>query len=142
EYDTRCAQHVAARSPEDPSESPYTPALLSPEDGDWWFHHSLRSVIRQVDVPTQIQGQFQDEQTHPRGAAVLWQSLVVGQKQLLLTNGDHDTWIIGHGDDDYLGAYTPDLDLLSARVGWLDHFVRGVPNGIESQPRVRVLLES
>jgi putative CocE/NonD family hydrolase len=144
QYDPRCAEHVAARPAETETETAIKHTLLDDQDNDWWAEHSLRRVISSIDVPLQIVGMFQDEETQGRGPALLWQRATVGRKQLLLTNGDHDTWLFGRQDEDPTGtaSYTPDWIVQRAMGDWLDHYVAGVANGVESQPRVRVFLES
>src|SRR4051812_26459953 len=111
-------------------ESAYVQGEVGYEDNSWWHDHAIRSVIGNINVPLQIAGDTQDEQTLSRGPAIMWQQARVRQKQLLLTNGDHNSfWQLG------------DHDLLQARHDWLDHYVRGVANGIETQPRVRFYFE-
>lgn len=131
-----CLQHILQRDQTTvvlagkPQESAYVQGELGYEDNSWWHDHAIRSVIGNIDVPLQITGDTQDEQTLSRGPAIMWQQARVQAKQLLLTNGDHNSfWQSG------------DHDLLSARHAWLDHYVRGIDNGIEQQPRVRFFFE-
>ena len=101
------------------------------EDNDWWYVHSLRSLIGQVEVPVQILGQHQDDQTLARGNALLFERIRHGHKKLLLSNGDHNSWWISRHHE-----------VLAARTAWLDHYVRGIPNGADRDDRVRVFLET
>ena len=131
-----CWEHILQRNQatvllgDQPQESPYVQGELGYEDNSWWHEHAIRSVVGNIDVPLQIAGDTQDEQTLSRGPAIMWQQARVHEKQLLLTNGDHNSFWQLH-----------DTDLLTARHAWLDHYVRGVANGIEDQPRVRFFFE-
>jgi putative CocE/NonD family hydrolase len=128
-----CAEHHAMRPPENPGENSLVNVLLQDQDSDFWVNHSPKSVVDRIAVPTQINAQSGDEQIlgSTRGSGRLFQALPVADKQLLITNGDHNTW-----DD------APEPVITQARMAWLDHFVRGVDNGIDAQPRIRFLLES
>ncbi|MFA5890856.1 MAG: CocE/NonD family hydrolase [Actinomycetota bacterium] len=134
--DYRCLQHVLQRNPVpellagQPQESAYVQGELGYEDNSWWHNHAIRSIVGNIEVPLQITGGTQDEQTLSRGPAIMFQQAQPAAKQLLLTNGDHNSfWLLR------------DHDILAARQAWLDHYVRGVDNGIESQPRVRFFFE-
>jgi predicted acyl esterase len=77
----------------------------------WTIMHSLSQVERGLDAPIQINQQYQDEQTGPRGGYILWQHVPAGlPKRLVLSNGQHnpndpagdkgswlDCWLIDHG---------------------------------------------
>jgi uncharacterized protein len=129
--DARCREQIASRPPENAWESPYVHGLAGMEDNNWWYVHSLRSVIGQVEVPVQILGQHQDDQTLARGNAMLFDRIRHDRKQLLLSNGDHNTWWINRHHE-----------VLQARTDWLDRWVRGIRNGVDRQDRVRFFLET
>ncbi len=135
---SECRDHIASRPPENPWESPYLHGLAGTEDGDWWYIHSLRSAIDRVEVPIQIHGQYQDDQTLARGAAMLFDGVRHDRKQLLLTNGDHNSWWINRH-----------WEILAEREAWLDHYVlhaadRGAADEHRPSPfePVRIFLET
>ena len=132
-----CLEHVLTRNPippliagGSPAESAYVQGELGYEDNQWWRSVSPGDVVDRIRVPVQITGGAQDEQTLSRGPAAMFEALEVKEKQLILTNGDHNSFQFGF-----------DRDILSARKAWLDHYVRGVRNRIERAPRVRFLFE-
>jgi hypothetical protein len=47
------------------------------------------------------------------------------------SNGDHNTW--------WIKRHHP---VLEARTAWLDHYVRGLDNGADTDDRVRIFLET
>jgi putative CocE/NonD family hydrolase len=134
--DYRCLEHVLRREPVSQvaggsaQESPYLQGLAGMEDNAWWRSVSPSSVIDRIEVPVQITGNLQDDQTLARGPAAMWEALSEQRSQLLLTNGDHNSFWLNR-----------DRDLLSRREAWLDHYVRGEENGIEDEPRVQFFLE-
>lgn len=57
----------------------------------WAITHSLDQVEKGIDAPIQINQQYQDEQTGPRGGYILWQNVPRGvPKRLVLSNGQHN----------------------------------------------------
>jgi predicted acyl esterase len=57
----------------------------------WAIAHSLDRVERGLNAPIQINQQYQDEQTGPRGGYLLWQHVPRRlPKRLVLSNGQHD----------------------------------------------------
>jgi uncharacterized protein len=130
---TDCLMHTVTRQPENPGEHSLVTVLAQDVDSDFWYTHSPKSVVDRIEVPTQIQSQSGDEQIlqSTRGSSILFQQLRMEEKQLIITNGDHNTWE---------GPGEPALE--QARIDWLDRYVRGVSNGIDARPKVRVLLES
>jgi hypothetical protein len=128
-----CLMHTVTRQPENPGEHSLVTVLAQDVDSDFWYTHSPKSVVDRIDVPTQIQAQSGDEQIlqSTRGSSLLFQQLRMESKQLIVTNGDHNTWE---------GPGEPALE--QARIDWLDRYVRSVSNGVDAQPKVRVLLES
>jgi uncharacterized protein len=57
----------------------------------WAISHSLFRVESGLNAPIQINQQYQDEQTGPRGGYILWQHVPRGlPKRLVLSNGQHD----------------------------------------------------
>ena len=135
--DYECLERTLTRNPippliagGSPGESAYVQGELGYEDNQWWRSVSPGEFVGRIRVPVQITGQAQDEQTLSRGPAVMFEQLEVAEKQLILTNGDHNSFQFGR-----------DRDVLDARKAWLDRYVRGIDNGIENEPRVRFLFE-
>jgi predicted acyl esterase len=59
--------------------------------GSWAITHSLARVESGLNAPIQINQQYQDEQTGPRGGYILWQHVPRRlPKRLVLSNGQHD----------------------------------------------------
>jgi predicted acyl esterase len=57
----------------------------------WAVTHSLSGVEPAINAPIQINQQYQDEQTGPRGGYVLWQHVPARlPKRLVLSNGQHN----------------------------------------------------
>jgi predicted acyl esterase len=89
----------------------YTQTTATPDS--WAIQHSLDRVEHGLDAPIQINQQYQDEQTGPRGGYPLWQHVPSGlPKRLVLSNGQHnpndaagdkkawlDCWVIDDGHD-------------------------------------------
>jgi predicted acyl esterase len=67
----------------------YTQSQATPSS--WAISHSLYQVEAGLNAPIQINQQFQDEQTGPRGGYILWQHVPAGlPKRLVLSNGQHN----------------------------------------------------
>lgn len=135
--DYECFERTVTRNPVpptiaggSPAESAYVQGELGYEDNQWWRSVSPGDFVERIDVPVQIAGGAQDEQTLSRGPAEMFRELDVEEKQLILTNGDHTSFAFGQ-----------DRTIQDARKAWLDRYVRGIHNGIDKQPRVRFLFE-
>ena len=131
--------------------------------GTWGIEHSLFRVESGIRAPIQINQQYQDEQTGPRGGYGLWQQLPAGlPKRLVVSNGQHnpndpagdknawlDCWLIDEpagrpcetvtGENSAGGTVTVPVDSPSARV--LLYFESRV-GGPEGQLRNRPYLTS
>jgi uncharacterized protein len=67
----------------------YTQTTATPDS--WAIEHSLFQVERNLNAPIQINQQYQDEQTGPRGGYILWQHVPAWlPKRLVLSNGQHN----------------------------------------------------
>jgi predicted acyl esterase len=97
--------------------------LLHPTLDDWWRERGFRGNVNQFPVLV-IDGFFDVES---RGAFEGYQALRDSGAHLLVVGG-HDAAPVG-----------TDRGVPEAQA-WLDHFVRGVDNGVEQHPRVRMLL--
>ena len=57
----------------------------------WAIEHSLSQGVGNINAPIQINQQYQDEQTGPRGGYILWQDIPSSiPKRLVLSNGQHN----------------------------------------------------
>ncbi|MHB8438989.1 MAG: CocE/NonD family hydrolase [Acidimicrobiales bacterium] len=79
----------------------------------WAIEHSLSQNVDKIDAPIQINQQYQDEQTGPRGGYILWQDIPTGiPKRLVLSNGQHNP-----------------NDAAGDKVAWLECYVIDIPAG-------------
>lgn len=97
--------------------------LLHPTLDSWWRERGWRGDAN--DIPVLMINGFFDVES--RGAFQAYQALRQDGAHLLMAGG-HDGRPAGTDG----GA--------ADAVDWLEHYVRGVDNGVESQPRVRLLL--
>lgn len=99
--------------------------LLHPTLDDWWRQRGFRGNVN--DIPTLVINGFFDVES--RGAFQGYQELREDGAHLLVT-GAHEGSPAG-----------TDGGVADAHA-WLEHHVRGVDNGVDRQPRVRMLLSS
>jgi putative CocE/NonD family hydrolase len=93
---------------------------LDDTDNEWYRSRSLMTYADRITVPIQMAGAYQDEQTGPRGAPHLFETVTGVPKRLLLTNGDHNT--------QSTASYgLPEI--WNDRKAWIDHWVRGLDRG-------------
>lgn len=131
---------------------PVVHGLTSDFDSDWYRVRSMMTWASKINVPTMIDGAYQDEQTGPRGPAHLYEALNV-EKRLLLTNGDHNT--AGLYADDHRAPAGQDpkpTNVSQERLDWLNHYLYSVPfesglaaaagHPVDQTHPVRVFLES
>ena len=79
----------------------------------WAIEHSLFQGVGNIDAPIEINQQYQDEQTGPRGGYILWQEIPSGiPKRLVLSNGQHNP-----------------NDAAGDKVSWLRCYVIDIPAG-------------
>jgi putative CocE/NonD family hydrolase len=107
--------------------SAYWEMLRHPLQDEYWEERSMERFIGEVRVPTMIVGGWQDEWEFSTGAVRLFGLLRTDHKKIILQNGGHY-------------VYHRDVNQLQVRR-WLDRWVKGEKNGIESEPRVTVLHE-
>lgn len=114
--DPRCAENEAMHQGSDtvPVQllAPvYTQATAT--STSWAIEHSLFQGVGNIDAPIQINQQYQDEQTGPRGGYILWQKIPSGiAKRLVLSNGQHNP-----------------NDAASDKASWLECYVIDIPAG-------------
>lgn len=79
----------------------------------WAIEHSLFQGVGNIDAPIQVNQQYQDEQTGPRGGYILWQDIPAGiPKRLVLSNGQHNP-----------------NDAAGDKIPWLQCYVIDLPAG-------------
>jgi len=128
--DQTCMQNLATRKRMLWHEDVFL-AGLGDTDGEWYRTHSLATFAKDIEVPIHITGAYQDEQTGPRFPHLF--ELVNGvPKRMVMTNGDHGTQLSGP-------------EVISDRVAWMDHWIRGANRGFgdvrEDRTSVLTLLE-
>lgn len=123
--DAICAQHQANR----PASQRYNPFLQAQEH--MWDDELIRERspiydLEKIDVPVWTVMAWQDEQVGPRAVNLLSKFDV--PFHAIISNGDH-------------GMYrtAPALNELNR---FMDHYVKGVDNGFEDTPKVRVWWEA
>ncbi|HVX16898.1 MAG TPA: CocE/NonD family hydrolase [Acidimicrobiales bacterium] len=97
--------------------------FLHPTLDSWWRQRGFRGDVNHLPI-LMIDGFFDVES---RGAFQAYQALR-GDGAHLLVVGGHDGAPVGTDDG------VPEAN------AWLDHYVRGVHNGIDTQPNVQMLL--
>ncbi|MEX2196525.1 MAG: CocE/NonD family hydrolase [Thermoleophilaceae bacterium] len=131
EGDMECVANLADREAPNVMDEPLLNGIIGYNDGPWWAAHSLYTYLDGIDVPTFVGHAWQDEQTGPRGGPVVFEKLPEGlPKRFVASNGDHSV----------NGGAPPEVR--AQRYAWIERFVRDVPNGIDAQPPVQVLLET
>jgi putative CocE/NonD family hydrolase len=93
----------------------------------WWRARSLLEDIGQVNVPILFIQAWQDEWIRPNGALKLFSSIQHTPKKIVLQNGPH--------------RLTPYRINQREEMRWLDRWVKGVRNGVETEYPVTVFWE-
>lgn len=99
--------------------------LLHPTLDSWWQQRGFRGDVNHLPI-LMIDGFFDVES---RGAFQAYQALK-GDDAHLMVVGGHDGSPIG--TDDGVGEAN----------AWLDHYVRGIDNGVQTHPRVQLMLSN
>ena len=125
--DQTCAQNMANR-PQNVPKNAFLQALQHQWDDSLIRERSPLYNIDKINVPIYTVISWQDEQVGPR--SVDWVSKVNRDVPLYatVTNGDHGMYRTG-----------PSLADLNK---YFDHYLKGVDNGYENTPRIRVWWES
>jgi predicted acyl esterase len=116
-------QCIATRARQRPNRC-YEEVREHPLLDGWWRSRSLEMMIDRVRVPTLFIQAWQDEWIRPDGALRLFELSGSVHKRICLQNGPH--------------RLTPYLLNQREQVRWLDRWVKGDLNGIESEPPVTV----
>jgi len=123
--DQTCAQNQANR-PQNVPKNAFLQSLQHMWDDDLIRERSPLYNIDKINVPIYTVISWQDEQVGPR--SVNWLSRVQSPLYATVTNGDH-------------GMYrtAPSLADLNR---YFDHYLKGVDNGYQNTPRIRVWWEA
>lgn len=118
--DTECAANDLAH----PAPRLFAHARAHPFFDRWWRLRSLQEYIGRVEVPTFLSGTWQDNAIMASGTTDLYERLRA-PKRLSMSPGGHG-WV-------YLqSAFQHEL------VQWMNHWVKGVPDGTEARPPVTI----
>ncbi|MGX5844906.1 CocE/NonD family hydrolase [Mesorhizobium sp. ArgA1] len=107
-----------------------------PAKDAWWdsVDPARDEIVGQINVPTMIIGAWQDEWggAAKEGARIFSRLMPkLENKRLLLANGDHRT-----------GSFWMGYPFIrQEQIRFLDRWVRGIKNGIENEPAVKVFWE-
>lgn len=121
--DKECQANMAAH----PMPTLLEQTIHHPRFDAWWKERSLADYADKVEVPTFVSQSWQDNETSVNGATQMYARLKA-PKWLALSSG-------GHGYTYMQSAFQDSL------VKWMDHWVKGVNNGAEKQPKVTVYWE-
>lgn len=124
--DQRCARNMVQHTATNAPHNPFAQAAQNPYFNGLHVERSPETDIAKINVPVLTAIAWQDEQVGPRSVEMLpgltapWWAVV--------TNGDHGMYRTPQG-----------LNLLES---FMDHFLAGVNNGFENNPRLMVWWES
>lgn len=121
--DQECEANMSAH----PAPTLVEQTINHPQFDAWWKERSLADDVDKVQVPTFISQSWQDHETSVNGATQMYARLKA-PKWMALSPG-------GHGWTYMQSAFQDTL------VKWMDHWVKGVNNGAEKQPKVTVYWE-
>lgn len=127
EGDEQCAMHAAGQAAGNGRGYVMPYLLTHPTDDDYYRHRSPEDVIHDVRIPTLIGQAWQDGSVGDRG--IYLYNRLSGSKKLMLTNGVHESPIA-------MPAIREEM------FRWFDRWLKGTPNGIETESPVSVLLEA
>lgn len=122
---TKCAQHVAQRSADNLTSTPFTRFALHEYDDDEMQEISTADNVEDIDVPVLLIGAWQDQLA---GARAIDSLSGIKRLHAVLTNGDH--WAIE----------APDL--VEEIASFLDHYVLGLDNGYDEEDPIEVWWET
>lgn len=122
--------------------------LRHPPDDPWWDWCELRGKYHRTDAAVLNLSGWYDEAYGPEGAITNFTGLVAARAgqphprtQLLLgpwTHGVEETGQTRSGLRDFGPAAAIDYDEVVLR--WMDRWVKGLDNGVDRQPRVRLFV--
>ncbi len=93
---------------------------------DEWFR-SLTPELERIEAPMLVCGSFSDQSLHSRGAMEAFRRVSSRQK-----------WLYTHRDGKWCSYYDPEAT--ETRKRFFDHFLRGIDNGWQHEPPVRMAI--
>jgi len=122
--------------------------LEHPADDSWWNWAEIRGHYDQVSAAVLNLSGWYDEAYGPEGATTNFNGLIESRRNepsartaLVLgpwTHGVDSTAQTKTGDLDFGPAAAIDYDELVLR--WMDHYLKGIDNGVDSEPPVRIFV--
>lgn len=106
--------------------SPYAEIAHHPLHDEWWISRALETSVAKIDVPTLIIQGWQDNETAMPGPMRLFRELRISAKRLVMMNGGHFVYLYS----------------LPEVLRWMDHWLKGVPNGVDAEDPVNVWFET
>jgi uncharacterized protein len=126
----------------------YNEWLSHPPDDPWWNWAELRDKYARVDAAVLNLSGWYDEDYGPEGATTNFLGLLASRRsagdprtQLMLgpwIHGVEETGITHSGDREFGPSARIDYD--EVVLGWMDHYLRGVANGVDRQAAVRLFV--
>ncbi|RUV06016.1 MULTISPECIES: CocE/NonD family hydrolase [unclassified Mesorhizobium] len=110
----------------------YDQARQHPLQDDWWERTgvSRERAAPLITVPTMLIAGLQDEYSNPASAGRAFAHLLpkVAHKKLIYINGGHSA--------------VEQAPVVNERIRWMDHWVKGVDNGVDKEAPVTVFWET
>lgn len=97
--------------------------LTRPLYDEWWAEHT--PSLERIEVPALICASFSDQNLHTRGSFEAFRRIASRWK-----------WLYTHRDGKWAAFYSEESLAFQAR--FFDHFLKGVENGMEEVPAVRL----
>ena len=127
EHDEQCIARIAINLVGEEKTSITTEVARHPLRDDWIQGRQLRDRTHLIEVPVLSMESFQDEAVTSR-EGYYQETLNQDRLWMVQTNGGHDLY-------ESL-AFRPTL------LAFLDHFVKGLPNGFEQRPHLEVWMDT
>jgi predicted acyl esterase len=99
-------------------------AIVKHTDRDDWYE-ARTPKIEDIQVPLLVCGSFSDHLLHTRGSFEVFRRA-----------GSRQKWLYTHRDGKWCAYYSDDAT--RTRIRFFDHFLKGIDNGWDRQPSVRL----
>ncbi|HEX3875601.1 MAG TPA: CocE/NonD family hydrolase, partial [Bryobacteraceae bacterium] len=99
--------------------------VTRPERDQWYESHT--PALERIDVPMLVCGSFSDHSLHTRGSFEVFRRAGSGLK-----------FLYTHRDGKWCAYYSDDAT--QARLRFFDHTLKGISNGIDQEPPVRLAI--
>jgi predicted acyl esterase len=103
----------------------YEAILQHPERDDWYRARTPK--LEDIQVPMLVCGSFSDHLLHTRGSFEAFRRA-----------GSRQKWLYTHRDGKWCAYYSDDAT--QTRIRFFDHFLKGLQNGWNEQPAVRLAI--